>query len=431
MNIVSILSGITLLASLTLAVEGLNWVTDGEVYIASLYRLAQSEPPPPPPPPSGGAFQPPPPPPGGSTGGFPPPGGTSGSFQPSGGFPPPPGGIPGQQPGGTSGAFGPPPSGGGFPPPPGGIPGQAPGGTSGSFGPPPGGQYQPQFGPPPQGQQPQSFPGGGATQGQFPSQGRESFPGSESLGPKSEFPAEIEFEGEQPFVNPQEIQNAKRNIKDLLKRISSIEKLLKKSGDSGNLSRLQEIKAELTGIASGLNASDDETKSDALQTFYDSNFHEDVQWIDSAARLPQEIKRILSSINRALKASKTAAVRKLTGLDVPRVQEELNGMKQRAEQIKQMVAGGEIDEAQEEIQEFHQGDLNPNMIESAVYAVVNLSKMIRQLGKKNAELKSELTSILSDAIANINAGEYESAQESIREGEQLMQQFYQSRSGRR
>jgi len=415
MNIVSILSGITLVASLTLAVEGLNWATDGEVYVASLYRLAQSEPPPPPPSGGGGSgFQPPPP----------PPGGTSGSFQPSGGFPPPPGGTPGQQPGGA-GAFGPPPSGGGFPPPPGAIPGQAPGGTSGSFGPPPGGQHTPQFGPPPGGQ-PQSFPGGGATQGQFPSKGRESFPGSESSGESGEFPAELEMEEERPFVNPQEIQNAKRNIRDLFKRITSIEKLVKKSGDSGNLSRLQEIKAELNGISQGLNASDDETKSDALQTFYDSNFHEDVQRIDSAARLPQEINQILISIKRAEKAAATKAVAKL--LNVDRLKGELAQMRQKAEQVRQLIST-DIEEAQAEIQEFHQ-DTNPGMIERAVYTVVSLSQMVRQA--RNADLKAQLKRFLDEAVGIINSGDdYESVHEIMRSAEQLMQQSYQSRSGRR
>lgn len=414
MNIVSILSGVTLVVALTLAVEGINWATDGEVYVASLYRLAQLEGSQlPPPPPGGGAFGPPP------TGSFQPPsGGTSGSFQPSGGYPPPPGGGFPQQPGG---AFGPPPSGGfqqpGSGAPPGAIPGQQPGGFQSGQQFPGGGATQEQF------------PGKGATEGQFPSsRGHESFPASEKFSPGGEFPGEAEGEFEEPqLVSPWEKQQVLREIKDIKRRVTSlVRKAAKISGDAAQ--SLNQLSAELDGYQRVLSDpnGDEEAQREAIDDFRNSQPWDLVNGIEIRLRLPQELKQIENSIKLTLKTLNAKVVANV-GLNVEQLRSVLSQMQQQAAEIRGLI-NTDPEEAQAGIQEFHQGT-HPNEIQSAVNAAVNLSKRVREVGR-NANLKARLQSYLEQMVSAINSGDYE-VHDIMREAEQLMQQFYQSRSGRR
>lgn len=408
----AILSLLAILGSLTAVVEGANYVSGGEYFVASLQRIAQAEAQqaPPPPPPSGGeVFGPPP---------------SGGSF----GQPPP-------QSGGSFGT----PSGGGFQPPSG------PGGPV--FGPPPGGQQQEQFGPPPQsqfgspnqqqfggqGQQgqtpfggqggPQQFPGQGqGVQSGFPGQGN-PFGGQQGQsgdhgnqqfgGQQQEFQFEGDFGEEQDsgvFVSAQEIAQAKRELNDIKKQLNQLNKT---RGITSDLkSKVQEMIAEVNNFVSviGNSSASDEELRDAIDEFHQRNFWDDMNALRARIQLPNELKQLTKTITRLEKTFKTktaAAVFDVNGLG-----QAVSEWKQQLSQVQAALSSGQYEEAQELMQVFY--DNHPGECEGVVYQTLDQVKNIKRI--KDQSLRSQADQLLQPIIALINQRECRDAREEFEGG---------------
>ena len=382
---------------MTAAVEGANYATGGEYYVASLQKLAQAE---------GGTLPPPPPSSGGEV------------------FGPPPGGS---QSGG--GSFGQPPAGGGFQPPSG------PGGPI--FGSPPGGQQQEQFGPPPQGQfggpNQQQFGGPGGQQGQqqFPGQGQGAqgqFPGQGQpfggeQGQQSEFFGEggsgEEFDSG-VYVSPQEIQQTKRELKDLN---SQLKQLGKTRGITPDLrSNVQELASEVSGFSSiiGNASASDEELRDAIDEFHQRNFWDDINALRARVQLPNELKQLSKTVARLEKALKTKTAAAV--FDAGRVSQFVSEWKQQLSQVQAALGGGQYEEAQELMQVFYEN--HPGECEGTIFQILDFVKNIKRIKDRN--IKSQADTLLQPIIALVNGGECRTAREEFEDIRGQITQFLRS-----
>ena len=433
MSIATVVAQLAMVGVLALAVAGVDQVTGGEVYLGSLSQLAQSELPPPLE--SGG---------GGSGGGLPPPPiqSDSGSFQPQ----PAPGSF--SQP--PQEQFGVPQAGGtGFP---GGLPqpvqfGQPP---QGQFGPPPGqfdpsqggqfggGQQPGQFGQPPQGQfgPPQQGQFGPPQQNQFGSQKGTQFPGQ---GSQQQFPGQPEQssgkgqnpfesgssesgdhgeeEGEEEFVNPREIQDA-------LKQVKQMEKQLRQTGKTRGISETDRLKAaELQALVSRFRQilSSGTVTREGMQEFWQSGENgnglwEDVNNLENRVRIPGELNQLEKALKRVAKAAGTKAITNL-GIDVGQLRQKIAEMQQAVSAARLAYGSADFEGAQELLNAFHEEGQHPGEIEGAISMLRDIKRMSKRA------INSQAQQLLQEAIRLIDVGEYREAREYLEQNrKQLMKQ---------
>lgn len=288
--------------------------------------------------------------------------------------------------------------------------------------PPPPGEPQPgQYTQPQNGQFP-GMPPGGLPQGQ-------PFQKGQFEPPKGGFAEPFE-EGEdkEEFLDPRMVSDVIRQIRDMKRQAAPLVKQAQKANDNASIEQLNKIIAEvngLLGIISGSASNAD--KRDAIQEFHENNLWDDVNRIRRKLQFPAQIKQFTTSLNR-LKKIIAAKTNQNLGLDMASVRSKIGEMESNLAGIKQFVAEGNLEDADELMQEFHQGT-NPNEIENVIMRVRNdLNRMAKST--KNQDILARIEELRQKVIAAFNAVEYREANELMNEEmpaiSRLFQQLQQS-----
>ncbi len=281
----------------------------------------------------------------------------------------------------------------------------------------------PPFPPPPQ-QQGQPFgsqqPGpehGQGGPGQFPPQG---FPFPEEGG-----------HGDQEFVDPRELQQVLREIRDLRSQIKQVVNQARRNpAFADDLAKLNATAAELAQFDSGIRsgAASGGSVRELVQEFRDNQYWDQMNAIRAKVQMPNEIKQIKTTIRRLERSLSVKSIQGI-GLDIAKVQGLLGEMKQQVAQAESQLAAGNYEEAQEAMQFFHEGG-HPGEIEGTIYRVRDIKTMLRRV--KDAQIRAEVDKVLQEVIDAFNAGEYRDARETMDEYaddlQRLIQRFVQVRS---
>lgn len=241
---------------------------------------------------------------------------------------------------------------------------------------------------------------------------------NEQPQPTNQPPPPQQFENEkndrEEFVDPREIRDVLRQIKDMRSQIKQLVKQAKKAGVSADLAKLDEIQNALTKTQQVLANSASMSGSDlreTIQDFHDNRYWDDVNKIRTIVQLPQEIKQINLSLRRVEKIIRTKSIQGL-GLDLVRVQNDLNQMKQIVEQVQAHIANGNAEEAQEAMQDFYEGG-HPGEIEGTIFRFRDIKKMIARV--KDEAIRNEVNGILQEVVDAFNQGNYRDARETLDE----------------
>ncbi len=188
---------------------------------------------------------------------------------------------------------------------------------------------------------------------------------------------------------------------------------LKKIASEADVSKLNEILADLDkfqNIIGNRNADVSDIR-DAIQEFRDAQYWEILNAMRARLQIPQEIKQITQSLKRLERTAKTKAVQNL-GFNMERVGQAIAGMKQNIEAVQNHYNNGEFEEAQEAMQEFHQG-FNPGDLESTIFRVRDIKNMLKRV--KDTGIRAEVEKVLQEVIDTFNNGEYRDARETLDE----------------
>lgn len=431
------LLSLLLLTGVLVAVQGVDTLTGGEVYLAYLRQLAQTSesimpPPLPPPLPPMTSTEPtqsvPPPPPAEPLPTFEPRPSTAPSYPSSEGVqpplippsfnyekpmpppPPPTSHFEGQMPPpvreGQMMAPVEPPR---MPPPP---------GTSGNnyrMPPPPGMPRNGNFSQPRgAGGFLEPLPRGGASDLERPHESKggffESLPsgGSSDLEHQSEFGDEGGEDQEEP-ISPAEIQQIKREVQQLKAQIKSILSQARKLQEfSADVSSLNEISSNLDALSAALaNAiSDPAGTREAIQEYRDEEYWNILNEIRAKLEIPKEIKRHTASLRRLEKVLQVKNVGTL-GLDLDLVRALVSEMKQALSNAQSQFAAGNIEEAKEAMQVFYEN--SPGDIEGVIYQIRDVKNRLNKI--KDTSIRSQVDQILQEVVSAFNAGEYRDARE--------------------
>lgn len=227
-----------------------------------------------------------------------------------------------------------------------------------------------------------------------------------------------EEEGErderQEFMDPREIQQTLRDIKQMRNDIKrNYLKQIKKLGSQSDVGQLNEILADLDRFQNALSNSSADASDlrEAVEDFRDAQYWDKLNKIRARLEIPKEIKQITLSIRRLERTVKAKAAKNL-GFNLDRVQQTLTEMKQNIETVQNHYNGGNLEEAQEAMREFHE-EVNPGEIESTITRVRDVKNTLKRV--KDQEIRTEVERVLQEVIDAFNNGEYRDARETLDE----------------
>lgn len=221
-------------------------------------------------------------------------------------------------------------------------------------------------------------------------------------------------EEKEEFVDPREVRDATRQIKQLkadLKRFTT--QLKKLANNADDLAVIEKIRGELDQILAVLankSASGSELR-EALQDFYSNEYWEQANVIRAKLELPREIKQITTSLKRVERVLKAKAT-KTIGIDVEKTQQAVEEMKRNLEEVSSQYKNGNLEAAMEAMQFFHEGG-HPGEIEGTIFRLRDIKNQIKRI--KDATVRAEIENVLREVIDEFNQGNYRDAREILDE----------------
>lgn len=238
-----------------------------------------------------------------------------------------------------------------------------------------------------------------------------------------------EQEESQQFIDPRQIQDGLRNMNQFRNEAKRTLRQIKKEASAADNEEINRIIAQVDQLyTTAANTSNLEAANDAVQEFHQNQYWDSVNKIRSRIEIPREIKQIIQSIKRLEKIITTKSVKNI-GLDLNKVAAILGEMKQAAEAVQNLYNSGNYEDAQEEMQLFHEGG-HPGEIEGVIFRIRDIKNMAKRV--KDTAVRAEVDSVLQEVIDTFNAGEYRDARETMDEYaddlQRLINQLIQAQS---
>ncbi len=223
-----------------------------------------------------------------------------------------------------------------------------------------------------------------------------------------------EEEGQQnDYVDPQEIKNVQKDIKNMTTEIKKFIKQLKKiKNATEDIAKLNEMLTQLQDFTNKIkNPPEDYTQREILQEFWDENYWEQVQYYRARIEIPNEITRLNKDIKKLEGLLKRKAYQKL-GLNLDTIKARLNEIKEAIKIVQEDYNAGNFDDAMTSLEPIREGSQPGDMM-----CVLNgLRDFTRELGLiKDKTIKAQIQEIIQPIIDGANDGEYRDSCQSLNE----------------
>lgn len=207
------------------------------------------------------------------------------------------------------------------------------------------------------------------------------------------------------FIEPREIQEVLRQIKDLKKEAAKILKKAKKAGLTVEINQIKELVSQITAIETTLKGSPDTISRDTLQDFYDSQAWEQLNSIRIKIELPNEIKMIERELKKLEKmvSKKTFTV---DGVDIEKVKAKIEEIKNALIQAKENLAQNNLEEAQESLQVVFEGS-HPGEIMGVLNRLSEVTKRLKRI--KSEQIRNDIKEVLSPVYEAVDSGDFREA----------------------
>ncbi|MEK7086859.1 MAG: hypothetical protein AAB935_01225 [Patescibacteria group bacterium] len=212
------------------------------------------------------------------------------------------------------------------------------------------------------------------------------------------------------LVDPRELQDTLRQIRDLRKEISRVLKRAKKlSGGANEVAQLNSFLDTVGQFEQKLKSPD--VSRDALQEFRDAQLWEEFNGLRLRIEFPIEAQNVKKDLKRLEKivGAKNFSV---TGLDINAVREKINEIKNAIAQAETSFAAGDWESVQENMQVIYEGS-NPGEMMGVLSQLRDIEKGLR--GIKSEEVRTEIQDILSEVFMAANGGEFREANVMLRD----------------
>ena len=244
--------------------------------------------------------------------------------------------------------------------------------------------------------------------------------------PQGFFPGEGhgEEEGQHDFVDPRELQQVLREIRDLQSQIKQLTSQMRKNpAFADDLVKINALGAELAQFNSSIRSavSSGASPREVIQDFRDNQYWDQLNAVRAKVQLPREIKQIETTLRRLERTLKVKSIQQI-GINVGALEAKIGEMKQTLASVQGHLAAGNFEEAQEAMQLFHEGG-HPGEIEGTIYRVRDTKNLLKRV--KDEQIRAEVDKILQPVIDAFNAGEYRDARETLDEYADDLQRLIQ------
>lgn len=215
---------------------------------------------------------------------------------------------------------------------------------------------------------------------------------------------------EEEFVDPKEIQQVLREMKDMRRELNSFIKQLKKIANAGDdINQINSLLQQIAGFESAINAGTN--LRDTIQEFRDLRIWEELNKFRAKIEIPRET----SQWNKEIKKLEKMLIQKKyqnLGFNFDAVRAKVGEIKSGVARVLELYNSGNLEEAIEEFNDLRQ-DFHPGEITSVIQRVQEITNRLKSV--KNAEAREKIKAIFGEAISNFNEGEYRIARELIDE----------------
>lgn len=216
--------------------------------------------------------------------------------------------------------------------------------------------------------------------------------------------------GEEEFVDPREVQQVLKEIKDIKKELNRFAKAFKKIPNSENeINQINSLLGELATFESNINARTD--LRDNIQEFRDAQIWEKVNVFRAKVEIPKEMTQWKKEIKKLDKIWTQKKYQNL-GLDLETAKAKIEEVKTILAKVQEYYNSGNFESAMEEFDDLRQ-DFHPGEIVSVIQRTQDLMNRLKAV--KNAEIRNQIKEAFSEAITNFNEGEYRVARELLDE----------------
>ncbi|MEK9134952.1 MAG: hypothetical protein AAB451_01500 [Patescibacteria group bacterium] len=212
---------------------------------------------------------------------------------------------------------------------------------------------------------------------------------------------------DEDFVDPREVQQALREIKDIKKELNRLTKQAKKltNGGATMVSDMNALLEQVAGFENKINEGID--LRDNIQEFRDAQLWEEVNKFRAQIEIPKEITQWNKEIKKLEKMLGQKKYQSL-GLDLERVKTKVAEVKDVLAKVQEFYNSGDYESAMGEFDDVRQ-DLYIGEISNVIQRTQELARRLKAV--KNAEIKTQIQEAFSEVISNFNEGEYRVARE--------------------
>ena len=229
---------------------------------------------------------------------------------------------------------------------------------------------------------------------------------------------------DEDFVDPREVQQVLREIKDQKRELTRMAKQVKKlAGGNSILGEISALLEQLAGFENSINEGVD--LRGAIQEFRDAQIWEELNKIRARVEIPRELAQWNKEIKRLEKMLKQKKYQNM-GLDLTMAGSKVGEIKETLSRVQEFYNNSDFESAMEEFDGLRQ-DLHPGEIMNVVQRMQELTNRLKAV--KNAEVKERVKEAFSEVISNFNEGEYRIARELMDESwNDIMQMINQALS---
>lgn len=213
-------------------------------------------------------------------------------------------------------------------------------------------------------------------------------------------------------VSPQEIQRILKDITQMRSQIKQIISQNKKTASASDISELNAVLAEANKAYTAIKSSSDDEMRTNMQEFYDGQYWDKIQAVRMRLEIPRELKQMAPIFKRLEKTLATKAIQNI-GLDIERAKQGVAEMKRLMDQVQTAYSAGDMEAAQEAMQELRENGWHPGEIEGTIFRFRDIKNLVKRV--KDEQVRNEVDGVLQEVVSAFNEGDYRQARETMDE----------------
>lgn len=219
-------------------------------------------------------------------------------------------------------------------------------------------------------------------------------------------PAVEEGQQDEEWVDPREVQQALKEMKDMKRELNRLVKQAKKLSNGATLaSGMNTLLEQVASFESKINEGVD--LRDNIQEFRDAQIWEEINKFRAQIEIPKEITQWNKEIKRLEKILTQKKYQNL-GLNLEGAKAKLAEVKDVLAKVREYYNSGDYESAMEEFDGLRQ-DLFIGEIGNVIQRTQELMNRLKTI--KNVEVKTQIQEAFGEVISNFNDGEYRVARE--------------------